>query len=100
MGQCVADDRFVAEGRPLRKKLVTLVLTEFDVYALDYVRDVAANQPQQGTLAGIDLWGNACRCGCTASGQHADPPAYGVQAAQAAKSALQPNPILVYIDLR
>ena len=53
----MADDRIVAEGRPLRKKLVTLVLTEFDVYALDYVRDVAANQPQQGTLVGIDLWG-------------------------------------------
>ena len=76
-----------AQGKPLRKKLVTLVLTAVDAYAwggesivinddtvgeissagwspkagacvaLGYVRGVAANQPHRGTLAEIELWG-------------------------------------------
>ena len=76
-----------AHGKPLRKKLVTVVLQSAKAYAwggesmilngetvgelssvgwspkagacvaLGYVRGTAANQPHQGTVAEIDLWG-------------------------------------------
>jgi glycine cleavage system aminomethyltransferase T len=77
-----------AQGKPLRKKLVTVVLKTGSAYAwggeslilngntvgelssvgwspragacvaLGYVRGTAANQPHQGTPAEIDLWGD------------------------------------------